>query len=123
MPDRPLILIVDDDDDIRDVFALILEQQGYRARGARSGPEALALLREEAGPPALILADMMMPGMSGVPLAMAIRAEPRLRSVPLVFVTGRVGAELPPGLAAEVVRKPLELEELVALVRRHIAVP
>jgi chemosensory pili system protein ChpA (sensor histidine kinase/response regulator) len=89
---RDWILIVDDDEDIRDVLALVLEGRGYRAVGAFDGLDALDQLRERERPPLLILLDLMMPRLNGFDFAKQVRARPGLHDVPIVILSGDSGA-------------------------------
>jgi chemosensory pili system protein ChpA (sensor histidine kinase/response regulator) len=113
------ILVVDDDEDIRQIVALVLEPSGYRVAGAVNGFEALARL-EAAEPPALMLVDLMMPLMDGAELMRAIKANPRLAGIPVVVMSGHHAAR-EEALAVEAsgfLQKPVELDELLDLVRR-----
>ena len=76
------ILIVDDDDDVREILAETLEEFGYRVIRAGSGEEALQCLDRQDGPD-MIITDVRMPGMSGLELAQKVRARDE-RSLPLV---------------------------------------
>lgn len=79
-------MIVEDDVDIRELFADVLEAGGYRVVQAGNGREALDLLRAGAAP-ALILLDLMMPVMSGAELLDILRHDPELARVPVVIVS------------------------------------
>jgi PAS domain S-box-containing protein len=103
------ILLVDDDDSVREVTAMVLDDMGYRVIQAASGKAALELIDDSVD---LLLADYAMPGMNGGELANIVRASyPQL---PIVFVTGY--AELG-GLDAEeyaIVSKPFKAEDLAS---------
>lgn len=81
----PLLLVVDDEPVNVELLCELLEAMDYRAVGARSGEEGLRLARERA--PDLILLDVMMPGMNGVEVCRALRADPATARIPVVFVT------------------------------------
>ena len=84
-----LILIVDDDPEIRDAMAAVVETFGYRVRTAANGREALARhLGPRENPPGLILVDLKMPVMSGWELCATLRDDPRLASIPVVLLSG-----------------------------------
>jgi CheY-like chemotaxis protein len=112
---RPRILVVEDNDALRENLAECLDGEGYQVSEARDGHAALALL--EAGPlPDVVLIDMMMPGMGGTELVSRIRAEPRLAGLRLVLSTGMA----PPSetVAADaVLTKPFGMAELLDSVR------
>jgi PAS domain S-box-containing protein len=116
-----LILLVDDDDDVRAVAAAMLNEAGYRVIEAGSGGAALECLERHAGRITLLVADIAMPGMSGVELAHAVRlGRPDL---PILFITGFAGAALPPTDARQdrLLRKPFHASELTAEVAALLA--
>ena len=119
--DAGFILLVDDDGDVRSAVAGMLGEAGYRVIEAGSGGAALDCLDRHAGRIALMIADVAMPGMSGVELALkARRGQPEL---PVVFVTGFAGAALPAELSGsdQVLRKPFRAAELAAHVAAALA--
>jgi CheY-like chemotaxis protein len=83
------ILIVDDDDDIREVGQLALEVgSGWNVLTASSGAEALKLAQTER--PDAILLDVMMPEMDGPTTLLKLRAEPSTSAIPVVVLTAKV---------------------------------
>lgn len=105
--DSPLLLIVDDDDDIREVAATSVEVvNGFRALTAASGSEAVRSARENR--PDGILLDMMMPGMDGLQTLAELRAHPETRDIPVVMLTARIDGEHPDGGVAGLIRKPFD---------------
>jgi CheY-like chemotaxis protein len=121
LSERHLLLIVDDDSDIREMMALCLERVGYQVEGVSSGQQALRRLAE-APIPALVLLDLMMPSMSGQQLWQALRALPGLKDVVVVAVSGdhavREKAEAM-GLRGHL-KKPFALHDLLITVRRAL---
>ncbi len=118
------VLHVDDDADIRFLVELTLDAiEGLDLRSYATGDAALAGATAE--PPDLALIDVMMPGLDGLTLATAFRDHPRLRSVPIVFVTAKAYpeevAELRRTGAVDVLIKPFELETLERIVLDHLA--
>ena len=82
----PLILIVDDEADIRDLLRILLEKDGYRVVEASDGEKAVSIARELAGELSLIVLDIMMPHMDGIIAAAAIRVH---TNAPILFLTAR----------------------------------
>lgn len=120
------VLVVDDDATIRRPVRVVLEAEGYDVFEAPDGRSALAQLR--AHPTCLIvLLDLMMPGMDGMALLEAIRAEPSLaRRHPLILWTATAGSTLPArlrellcALAVPVLDKPSRVTDLLAAL--HVA--
>jgi CheY-like chemotaxis protein len=115
------ILVADDDPDIREVLALVLESYGYRVSGAADGEQALERLRQ--GPPiSLVLLDLMMPIMDGFTLMKKLKADPTLPVVPVVVLSGDSGAEeAAVAIGADAcLLKPVELDSLLCTIRRFV---
>jgi CheY-like chemotaxis protein len=111
-----MILLVEDDSSIREVFAEILGIEGYLVEEAENGRAALDLLLNTPAP-RLVLLDMMMPVMTGGELLAAIHPVKRLALVPVVaFSAGNVSATELHG-ARRFVKKPFPFETLVSLAR------
>jgi two-component system response regulator MprA len=79
------VLVVDDDEDIRESLAEAIELEGYAVRKAANGVEAIAMM--QAALPDLLLLDLMMPGMNGWMVLDAMEADRRLARVPVFIVT------------------------------------
>src|SRR5512133_2989362 len=110
------VLVVDDEQTVRDTVALRLEQDGHRVITAADGTEALRKYRSEK--PDLILLDLMLPELSGIEITRIVRGE---SDVPILMLTARdseldkvVGLELG---ADDYVTKPFSLRELTARIR------
>ncbi len=102
------VLVVDDERDIAELIAGQLEPLEIRATIAASGEEALEHLRRERYD--AITLDVLMPGMNGFEVLRAVRADPALRDIPIVFVSVFSGRQ---ELAGEwIVAKPIDAEEL-----------
>ncbi len=116
--DRRLrVILVDDDPLVLENAAAMLEDLGHAVTAARSGPEALAMLKD--GPaPDLVITDHAMPGMTGLQLLERVRAE--RPSLPVILATGY--AELAPGLGEGLVRlsKPFGQAELARAIEAAI---
>ena len=112
------ILIVEDDKDIADLIAHYLRKAGHAIDAAASGPAALAKIR--TAPPALVLLDLMLPGMDGLRVCQTLRRDPETAAIPIIMLTARgEEAERIAGLelgADDYVTKPFSPGELVARV-------
>ena len=82
-----LVLVADDDEDIRDLVSFKLEQLGIDVISAADGSGALAAVRER-GPDVAVL-DISMPGMSGIDVCRAVRADPDLSATRVILLTAR----------------------------------
>jgi class 3 adenylate cyclase/CheY-like chemotaxis protein len=115
----PLILIVDDNADNREILEARLTSQGYATATASDGEEALAVARELL--PDLILLDVMMPKLDGLEVCRQLRTDPTYPFVPIILVTARTALQdIVAGLDAgadEYLTKPVEQAALVARVR------
>ncbi len=116
----PHVLVVDDDDDIRDVLYDFLMEEGYQVSLARNGAEALAVLEREYG--LVVLLDLSMPGIDGAGVLDALRAQQR-SDHQVIVITGRpriVQTEgwLASGAAQAVIQKPFNIDRLLLLLER-----
>jgi CheY-like chemotaxis protein len=112
------VLIVDDEQDIRDFLALALENQGYRVTTADNG--AVALSHVARDPADVVLLDMRMPVMDGWAFAEAYRQTPGPHA-PIVVLTAAENAGLRAAQikAEDYLAKPFDLDELLRVVDRH----
>jgi len=86
---RPLVMVVDDSITMRKVTSRVLERHEYEVSTAKDGVDALEKLHERV--PDLMLLDIEMPRMDGYELATHMKADPRLRDVPIIMITSRSG--------------------------------
>ena len=121
---KPLVLIVDDHDDSRDVLRMRFEAIGFETRCAVDGEEALQLVA--ASPPDVILLDVMMPRVDGHEVARRIKSDPTLPFIPIIMQTALDSVERKiAGLGAgadDYVTKPVNFEELEARVRSMLRI-
>ncbi len=113
------ILVVEDEKDIRELVRFHLEQDGYAVRETDTGESALTLV--EAERPALVVLDLMLPGIDGLEVCRRLRATEASRTLPIIVLTARA-AEVDRVLGLEFgaddyVTKPFSPRELVARVR------
>lgn len=85
MPDQPLILIVDDEPDFREIFGTKLSSVGYRIETAENGEEGVK--KAKAIKPDLILMDVKMPVLDGAGALLKLRDDPETKSLKVVFLT------------------------------------
>jgi CheY-like chemotaxis protein len=81
------VLVVEDDEDIRESLAQVLRDEGYAVAAAANGREALAQLRSDEPRPDIILLDLMMPVMDGWQFRVAQQEDPQLAAIPVVILT------------------------------------
>jgi CheY-like chemotaxis protein len=117
---RRRVLVVDDDDDVREVTTFSLELiGGYEVIDANGGARAIELARSHL--PDLVLLDVMMPGMDGPATFRALRADPATAHIPVVLLTAKVPVGMDhdehEGLAG-VISKPFDPRALVAEIER-----
>lgn len=113
------VLIVEDDADIREGLTTLFTGEGFSVQTAANGEEALRLLAEPPHP-AVIVMDLFMPGMDGWHFHHLVKKNPEIAGIPIVAVTASSpNVQLPRGI--ELVRKPLDLGRLLAVVNKHIA--
>jgi CheY-like chemotaxis protein len=116
------IMVVDDDDSVRNMLCLILSGEGYATVGAADGLEALERMRKD--PPSLVFVDLMMPRMDGEHLIQTMHEEARLARIPVAIMSGQTTAA--PGVLAwakERLVKPVELDDVLSVAHRYINRP
>ena len=121
MNPRRCVLVVDDDPDIRDIVALVLELHGVPCETASDGVQALAALhvRDDVE---LVLLDLMMPRLSGLEVLAEMKRDPALARIPVVVISGNYVTEpqvLGMGANGYLV-KPLDVDVLVTTVRQFV---
>ena len=116
---RP-VLIVEDDPDIAESLRYNFEREGLAALITETGEKGLAAALDAKNPPALVILDLMLPGMSGTELCRRLRREPATRRVPIIMLTARTSeSDRVAGFdlgADDYITKPFGMRELVARV-------
>jgi CheY-like chemotaxis protein len=117
------ILIIEDENPIRDVITEILEDEGYHVAGAANGLEALTYLRQHAHP-RLILLDLGMPVMTGWEFREHQQRDPKLAGIPVIVMSAlpdlnRKAAVLQ---AADCLDKPVNIDKLLGTIARYVSV-
>ena len=121
----PTVLVVDDSITVRKVASRQLERAGYRVLAAKDGIDALEQMQETV--PDVMLADIEMPRMDGFDLARNVRADARLKHLPIIMITSRI-ADKHRNYAIEIgvnhyLGKPYDEQEMLRLVAGHIVRP
>ncbi len=116
------ILIVDDVADNIRILATILQQQGYRVNGAKSGSKALAIAAKKI--PDLILLDIMMPETDGFEVCQRLKADPGTQDIPVIFLTAMDQVQdMVKGFqlgAADYITKPFNTPELLVRIETQL---
>jgi len=112
------IVIVEDEEDILELLRYHLTREGYSVTTATDGEQALKIISQKM--PALVLLDLMLPGLNGLELCRSLKKEPRTAAIPIMMVTAKneesdvvVGLELG---ADDYIMKPFSMKVLVARV-------
>ena len=112
------ILLVEDNDDVREMMLVALQLEGHAVWTARNGSEALEVLKDRPAP-CLILMDLMMPVMNGWELRKALKADPKFSEIPTVVISA-VTPDVATRLSAtEYLAKPVDIDRLLGLVCEH----
>ena len=114
-------LIIEDDADIAESVRYNLESAGFKTSIAATGETGLSMALDSQNPPAVILLDLMLPGMNGVEICRRLRRENKTRRTPIIMLTAKTAeAERVAGLdvgADDYIGKPFSVKELLARVR------
>ena len=115
---RPLVLVVDDMKEIRELFASVLEKAGFRVDTAGDGQRAIVKAVELH--PDVILMDLVMPGMSGFQAAEQIQQRPDMKSIPVIICTGYSTEAQVRDAGYPFLRKPCSMSALRAAVQGQL---
>ena len=110
------IMIVDDDDGIREALKAALEYEGYKVCTAENGQVALDLLNQGAQP-CLIVLDLMMPVMDGWTFAAKLAASTELSNIPIVVISA-LGDQAQQIQAKQIFKKPVNLKNLFEVIKQ-----
>ena len=111
------ILIIEDDRDIADILRYSLENRRFETRLAATGDEGLAASLDKINPPALILMDLLLPGMNGIEICRQVRREQSTENIPIIMITAKA-SEIDFARAREVgvndyIIKPFSVRNLI----------
>ncbi len=113
------ILVVDDDDDVREAVADLLRDEGFIVDTAENGRVALELLRTRLA--SLIFLDLEMPEINGDAFIRIAKDDQRLAAIPIVVITASRTHSLPTGV--RIVHKPCSTEALLEIAHAHVGAP
>lgn len=124
LPERPLVLLVEDDRESRLLFCQWLSDAGFRVETAHNGLQALERAIETQ--PDAMLTDLHLPGIDGYELTRRLKSDVRTRSIPVLAMTGYVPYTQDPSRADRagcdaILPKPCDPDDLVATLRELIA--
>ena len=111
-----LIVLVEDDRDIREILAVTLEDEGFAVVTATNGLEALRIIRDLPKPPSVILLDLMMPVLDGYGFLAERRKDAALASIPVAVITASHGVDRRQvDTDTPIIAKPVDLPHLVSV--------
>jgi two-component system cell cycle response regulator DivK len=124
LPERPLVLLVEDDRDGRRLFAVWLQDAGFRVETAHNGLQALDRAFDTL--PDAILTDLHIPGIDGYELTRRVKSDPRTSAIPVLAVTGYAPFTQDPSRADRagcdaILPKPCDPDDLTSTLRTLIA--
>jgi chemosensory pili system protein ChpA (sensor histidine kinase/response regulator) len=117
---RCLVAIVEDDSEFREMLRELLEEEQYRVVAVANGAEALEVLRGDTLPNVILL-DVEMPVMDAFDFLRFRQDDPELAAVPVVLVTNAKPHERPTVGVSDVVRKPIDIDEILFAIKRYCA--
>lgn len=120
---KPVVLLVEDDEDIAYLVTFMLSREGFEVLTASDGRQA-SIMIEEIAPPKLVLLDIMLPYVDGFQLIKQIRSKPEWQNTPVIMLTAKtqerdIVRALDYG-ASDYVVKPFQPEEFMARLRRFL---
>jgi two-component system response regulator VicR len=117
------VLIIDDEYLVAEILSFALEDEGFQTVTAGSARKALDILDREH--PDLIITDFMMPGMTGLEFAEAVKTRSQYQSTPIMLMSGAqayIGAERP-DLFVDIFEKPFSIELVIAKIKALVGTP
>ncbi len=118
---RPVVLVAEDDEGMRELYREVLAKNGLTVVETANGSDVVDLARQHA--PKLILLDVRLPGMTGDDVLRALKSDDILRAIPVIAATGLCGRDVESWKAigfADVLFKPIRLNDLIEAVQRYI---
>jgi len=115
-----VVMVVDDEDVLLEMLALLVDELGHQPLTATNGLEALTHLKSASEPPALIISDVMMPCMNGVELARTVKQNPLFRSIPVLLMSAAFRPAME-AVADRFIHKPFDLDEVAGMIEDYLA--
>jgi len=112
------VLVVDDEQDVREFLSDLLEDRGYSVRMAEDGVRAMEMIKEEK--PDLILLDLMMPRETGTDLYRQIHRKKEFESIPVIVISGLPGRYVAVSKSVPVFDKPIDESSLLEEIEKTI---
>jgi CheY-like chemotaxis protein len=113
------VLVVDDDDELREGLCDLLNEKGFEAVGATDGAEALATMNEPTLPD-LVLLDLGMPRMDGYEFLERREASPKMKAVPVIVISATTDTRRIHGLVAATLPKPISVPTLLRVMNQAV---
>ncbi|MBU4343095.1 MAG: response regulator [Candidatus Omnitrophica bacterium] len=124
MADQKKILIIDDEEDLRKMLKIRLEQEGFNIVQANDGDVGLKTAEQEV--PDMIIMDIMMPNMDGYSCLKEVRSLPKTKDIPILMLSGKEEEKVRDLFAFQkisgYIEKPFELDDLVVKVREILKI-
>ena len=120
-PDCSEILVVEDEHELQVSLSTVLGDEGYSVTCVNHGKAALEHLRSPAARPCVILLDLMMPVMTGFDFRREQQRDPSLAAIPVIVLSANAGDHAGDVQPAATFRKPVELDEVIGMVRLLLA--
>jgi CheY-like chemotaxis protein len=120
---RPLVLLVEDSEPVRDAYSILLNESGYAVATAADGISALSAAADS--PPDIVLLDLGLPGMDGLHVVRALKLAPRTAAIPVLALTGTDDPEIRRACmaagCADYLVKPFPTQLLLRALADHLA--
>jgi CheY-like chemotaxis protein len=110
------VLVVEDDEGIREALIDLLDTEGFEVRAAIHGADALSKLRDGSPPPDVILLDLMMPVMDGWAFRAEQKNDPVIAGIPVVVITASRQADVSVLSPKAFLKKPIDFDELLRVI-------